>query len=135
MSTAPFDPLSRRERQIMDALHNLGRAGVAEVLALLPHGASYDSVRVTLGILERKGHVSHTRAGRRYVYTPAERTERARSRAVRHLLRTFFHDSAPRAVSSLLDASAERLTDRELDELAALVERARRKKKIPGGRA
>ena len=45
------------------------------------------------------------------------------------LLRTFFEDSAPQAVSSLLDATAGKLDERELDQLAALVEAARKSKR------
>lgn len=50
--------LSRRERQIMDALHAKGQATAAEVLAALPDPPSYSAVRALLRILEDKGHIS-----------------------------------------------------------------------------
>ena len=62
--------LSRRERQIMDILYRLGEAGAAEVVDHLSDRPAYNSVRVTLGILERKGVVRHRREGTRYVYSP-----------------------------------------------------------------
>ena len=61
--------LSRRERQIMDVLYRLGEAGAAEVVDHLSDRPAYNSVRVTLGILERKGVVRHRREGNRYVYS------------------------------------------------------------------
>ena len=43
--------LTRRERQIMDALHRTGRAGVAEIGETLGERASYNSIRVTLSTI------------------------------------------------------------------------------------
>ena len=128
MSHSPFHQLSMRERQIMDALHSLQSGSVADVVRALPDATSYNSIRVTLSILEHKGWVSHRRDGRRYVYSPAEHTASAGSRALRHLVRTFFENSAPSAVSTLLDMSAARMTDRELQELAELIRKARNKR-------
>ena len=54
------EQLSRREREIMDILYRLGESGAAEVAAQMADDPGYDSVRVTLGILEKKGHVRHT---------------------------------------------------------------------------
>ena len=62
--------LSRREREIMDIVYQLGEAGVAEVASRMRDDPGYDSVRVTLGILEKKGHVTHRQDGRRYLYSP-----------------------------------------------------------------
>ena len=47
---------SRRERQIMDALYTLGEGGAAEVADLIGDTEAYDSIRVTLGILERNDY-------------------------------------------------------------------------------
>ncbi|MBI3696153.1 MAG: BlaI/MecI/CopY family transcriptional regulator, partial [Acidobacteria bacterium] len=52
--------------------------------------------------------------------------ETARRSALRHLLDTFFHGSAEQAVAALLDVSDSRLTDKELDRLQQLIERARK---------
>ena len=56
--------LSRRERQIMDILHSLGRASAAQVQAALPDPPSYSAVRALLRILEEKGHLRHKQDGR-----------------------------------------------------------------------
>ena len=60
--------LSRRERQIMDALYERGRASAAEVLEAMPDPPSYSAVRAMLRILEEKGHMLHEQDGARYIY-------------------------------------------------------------------
>jgi predicted transcriptional regulator len=121
--------LSRRERQIMDILYRLGEAGAAEVVAHLSDRPAYNSVRVTLGILERKGVVRHRREGSRYVYSPIQPAEAVRESALRHLVRTFFRGSPSKAVLTLLDSPSTRLSEEELNELAAWVEAAKREQR------
>lgn len=122
----PQTQLSRLERSIVDALYRLDEGTVADVLKLMPGEPSYDSVRVTLGILEKKGFVSHRRDGPRYVYRPTVSAERARSQAARHLTRTYFGGKPSRAILALLDMSSEELTPEEIDEIAARIDRAGR---------
>ena len=126
MPKLTFAQLSRRERQIMDVLYRLGEAGAAEVVDHLSDRPPYNSVRVTLGILERKGVVRHRREGNRYVYTPTVPAEAMRESALRHVVRTLFRGSSSKAVLTLLDSSSTRLSKEELDELAAWVEAAKR---------
>ena len=42
------------------------------------------------------------------------------------MLRTFFDGSAEQAISALLDDSSTRLSERELDRLARMIDQARR---------
>ena len=111
----------------MDALYRLEAAGVAEVVREMPGEPSSDSVRVTLGILERKGWVNHRRDGNRNVYAPIVPRARARKQAARHLTRTFFDGKPSRAILALLDMSSDQLTQAELDEITARIERAGKK--------
>jgi predicted transcriptional regulator len=120
--------LSRRERQIMDVLYRLGEAGAAEVVRHLSDRPAYNSVRVTLGILERKGVVRHRQDGTRYVYMPTVPAEKARESALRHLVRTFFRGSPSKAILTLLDSPSTRLSPEELNQLAAWVDAAKREK-------
>jgi BlaI family transcriptional regulator, penicillinase repressor len=129
MPQPPQHQLSRRERQIVDVLYRLGEAGAAEVVEHLPDQPSYNSVRVTLGILERKGVVRHRQEGNRYVYAPTVSAEQVRESALRHLVRTFFRGSPSKAILTLLDSSSTRLTPEELDELAARLDAAKRGKR------
>lgn len=118
--------LSRRERQIMDAIYRLGQATGQEVRAQLPDPPSYSAVRALLRILEEKGHLRHRRDGQRYVYVPTVSRERARASALRQLVGTFFDGSAGAAAAALLDLSRDDLSDAELTRLEDLVERARK---------
>ncbi len=120
-----MEKLSRRERQIMDVLYERGRATAAEILAALPDPPSYSAIRALIKVLEDKGHVKHQEDGPRYVFTPSVPRSKARRNAVKHLLQTFFDDSAGEAVASLLGASAGKLKPEELDKIEELIARAR----------
>ena len=126
MSQKPHHDLSRRERQIVDILYSQGRATAAEVQAALPDPPSYSAVRAMLRILEEKGHVRHDQDGPRYVYLPTVARDRAKRTALRHVLHTFFDGSTEQAISALLDQSDTKLSNRELDRLAELIDQARR---------
>lgn len=121
----PVPSLSRRERQVLDALHRLGRASAADVRAALPDPPSDSAVRTHLRILEEKGHVRHEQDGPRYVYLPVVESETAGRNALRHLIRTFFDGAPERAVAALLDETSPDLSDDELDRLDSLIQRAR----------
>lgn len=119
-------PLTRREREIMDILHRLGRASAHEVLAALERPPSYSAVRALLRLLEERGHVRHVQDGQRYLYLPTASPSEARKNALSHVLRTFFDGSVEQAVVALLDLPRAKLTAEELDRLALLVEKAKR---------
>ncbi len=126
MIRQPHSDLSRRERQIIDILYAHGRATAADVQAALPEPPSYSAVRAMLRILEDKGHVRHEQDGPRYVYLPTVARDNAKRSALRHMLQTFFDGSAEQAISALLDDSSARLSDRELERLARMIDQARR---------
>jgi predicted transcriptional regulator len=88
----------------------------------------YNSVRVTLGILEEKGFLTHEKQGKRFVYRPIESAGQATRDATAHLLKTFYRNSAPKAVATLLDMSEDKLSEDDLDELAGLIAAARKKR-------
>jgi BlaI family transcriptional regulator, penicillinase repressor len=124
MAPDPAD-LSRRERQIMDIVYRLGSAGVGDVRARIPDPPSYSAVRALMRILETKGHLRHEQDGPRYLYRPMVAREAARESALSHMVRTFFGGSTEAAVAALLDGSAHRLSDPELDRISRLVDQAR----------
>ncbi|HSL71451.1 MAG TPA: BlaI/MecI/CopY family transcriptional regulator, partial [Longimicrobiales bacterium] len=94
MKPSPHLNLSRRERQIMDAVYARGQATVAEVQEDLPDPPSYSAVRAMLGKLERKGYLRHEEHGLRYVYVPTLAREAVQETALDRLLQTFFDGSA-----------------------------------------
>jgi predicted transcriptional regulator len=118
--------LSRRERQIIDALYRRGRATAAEVMADLPGDPSYSTVRTQLRVLEAKGHVRHEDDGQRYVYSPAVPRGTVRRSALKHLVETFYEGSVEQAVAALLGGDGSRLTDEQLDRIEDLIKKARK---------
>lgn len=110
----------------MDVIYRLGQATAQEVVDNLNDPPSYSAVRGLLRILEEKGHVRHRQDGPRYVYQPTVSREKARESALKQLVRTFFQDSPKEAVAALLDMSAAKLSDDELDRLAEVIARARK---------
>jgi predicted transcriptional regulator len=125
MPDSPYADLSRRERQIMEALYQAREASAEAVRAALPDPPSNSAVRATLRILEEKGEIERRRDGRRYLYRPVVRPEQARRSALQHLKETLFGGSVTRTVAALLSTSRDELSDDELDQLSALIERAR----------
>lgn len=115
---------SRREREIMDALFRIGEGGVRDVASCLDDHAAYDSLRVTLSILERKGFVRHRRDGKRYIFEPTIPREEARASALTHFVDTFFDGSPARAILAILDMSEQDISDAALDELQGFLARA-----------
>jgi predicted transcriptional regulator len=125
MAKSAHDPLSRRERQIMDVVYRLGRATAAEVQEALPDPPSYSAVRALLRILEQKGHLRHEQDGPRYVFLPTLPRDKAQRSALKQLVQTFFGGSTAQAVAALLGAPDAKLTDQDLDRLSHLIDKAR----------
>ena len=118
--------LSRRERQIMDAVHHRGSASAAAIQAALPDPPSYSAVRALLRILEEKGHLKHRREGARYVYVPRVSQASARRSALKRVVSTFFQGSVTQAMAALLETADTRLPDSELHQLRQLIDQARK---------
>ncbi len=125
MSLRSSATLTRRERQIMDALFEAGEASARDIHAALPDPPSYSSVRAQLTIMVEKGHATFRQEGARYIYAPAQPVSNARESAIRRLVKTFFGGSTGQAVSALLGMQANELQPEELDELERLIQRER----------
>ena|SRR5215831_6947112 len=68
------EQLTRREREIMNALSSLGnRASAEDIRARLTSPPGDSSVRVMLARLERKGYLKHQQDGVRYISHPRRR--------------------------------------------------------------
>ena len=120
--TPPSDPLSRRERQVMDLLWRTGPASASDILSALPDPPSYSAVRALLAVLVEKGHLMTRAEGRRYIYEPTTPRAAARSGAVRRLLETFFDSSAANLVATLLDPKERKLEPEELARIRAALD-------------
>lgn len=117
--------LSRRERQIMDIVHELGEVTAAIVQEKLPDPPSYSAVRAMLAKLEQKGHLRHRNVGPRYCYFATQNHEEASRFALKKMMKTFFAGSPVQTVNALLDLSSDELSPKELEELSKLIENAK----------
>jgi predicted transcriptional regulator len=125
--TPPAEKLSRREREIMNAVFALdNRASVEDVRARLTHPPGYSAVRAMLVRLEAKGHLRHTEDGVRYIYSATTSPATARRAALQQCVRVFFGGSPGQMVTSLL--SQESWTNEELDALQSEIERVRKER-------
>lgn len=118
--------LAPREQQIMDVIHRLGKASVADVRAELADPPSYSAVRTMIGQLERKGYVRRDRSAAKHLYSPIQSRKTASRSALKRLIATFFPDSPADALAALIDDTAKKLTDEDLDRLQQAIERARK---------
>jgi BlaI family penicillinase repressor len=117
----PLADLTRRERQIMDVVFQLGRATAADVHRRLRAAPSLTAVRTLIRILEEKGHLRHEVDGRTHVYSAAVPAHAAQRTALRHLLRTFFGGSTRGALVALLDLDGRELSPAERRHVAELI--------------
>jgi predicted transcriptional regulator len=125
---SPQDKLTRRERDIMDALFALGdRASAEEIRERLPEPPGYSAVRTMLARLEARGVVRHHEEGLRYVYTPARSRKSAQRGAIQKLVDVFFGGSHTQTAAALLHQ--ESWTEEELDALSAEIETVRRNRR------
>lgn len=128
MPTPPHDKLSRREREIMNAIFALAnKASAEDIRARLLNPPSYSAVRAMLARLETKGYIRHQEDGQRYIYTATTSHAAATRAALQHNLRVFFGGSPGQMLTTLL--RQESWTDEELDALEAEITRARKERK------
>ncbi len=121
----PANDLARREGQIMNVIHKLREATVAEVHARLDDPPSYSAVRTMIRYLESKGLLRHRQEGKRYIYMPTQSRQAASRSALKKLMDVFFAGSASDAVAAILDVSGDKISPQELARIAALVRQAR----------
>jgi BlaI family transcriptional regulator, penicillinase repressor len=127
MSHKP-DHLTRREREIMNALFALGnRASAEQIRARLTNPPTDSSVRVMLARLEKKGVLKHQQDGLRYLYSATISQAAAKRTALQQLVHTFFGGSVPQMMTALVADAA--WSDEELAELKAEIDRVRKERK------
>ena len=124
----PHEKLSRREREIMEAVFALAnRASAEDIRARMTDPPSYSAVRAMLVRLEAKGYLRHTEDGPRYIYSATTSPASARKAALQQHLRVFFGGSLGQMMTALLNQ--ESWTDQELDALQAEIDRVRKERK------
>jgi predicted transcriptional regulator len=124
MAKTTAERLTRREREIMNAVFALGNRASAEgIRARLTNPPGDSSVRVMLARLEKKGCLKHRQAGLRYIYSATSSPSAAKRIALQQYLQTFFGGSLREMMTSLVSEAP--WTEEELDELQGEIDRVR----------
>ncbi len=118
-----FD-LSRRERQIMDAVFALGEATVNQVVEAIPSPPTTMAVRRMMHILEEKGHLRRRESGREVIYVPRQTKGKAGRLAFEQVLETFFGGSLEEALAAHLHSRKDQVSADERERLIALIKQA-----------
>ena len=116
--------LSRRERQIMDAVFALGEATVNKVVEAIPSPPTAMAVRRMMHILEEKGHLRRRESGREVVYVPRQTKGKAGRHAFEKVLETFFGGSLEEALAAHLHSRKDEVSADERERLIALITQA-----------
>jgi predicted transcriptional regulator len=128
MKHAVPERLSRREREIMDAIFALGnRASVEDIRSRLVDSPSYSATRTMLTRLLEKGYVRHQAQGNRYIYSATVSPAAAKRAGLQRFLGVFFEGSRHNLVTSLL--RDDTWTDDELNSLQSEIDRARKQRR------
>jgi BlaI family transcriptional regulator, penicillinase repressor len=127
MSYKP-ERLTRREREIMNALFALdNRASAEHIRAHLTSPPSDSSVRVMLARLEKKGLLKHQQDGLRYLYSATISQAAAKRTALQQYVHTFFGGSLKQMMTALVAEAS--WTDDDLEGLRAEIDRVRKERK------
>jgi predicted transcriptional regulator len=118
--------LSRRERQIMDAVFALGEATVNQVAEAIPSPPTPMAVRRMMHILEEKSFLRRREQGREVIYAPRQTKQKAGRRALERVLETFFGGSLEEALAAHLHSRKQQVSADERARLITLIEQAQR---------
>jgi len=118
--------LTRRERQIMEIVYQLGRATAIEVMANLPGRPANATVRTMLNVLEEKGYLRHETEKGKFIYFPTIPLASARKTALDNVLETFYKGAEASAVISILTKADANLTEEERKRILEIIEESRK---------
>ncbi len=124
------EPLTRREREIMNAVFSLdNRASAEEIRARLTNPPGDSAVRVMLAEARKKGCLKHQQDGLRYIYSATTSPAIAKRTALQQYVQTFFGGSLRQMMTSLVSEAS--WSDEELDALRIEIDRVRKERKNP----
>ena len=121
--------LSAGEWRIMERLWEKNPRTLTELVRELgpDTGWSKSTIVTMVGRLEAKGAVTYTEGGRARQYIPSIPREQAALEETESLLRRVYRGSVGMLVNALADGRG--LTDQDIEELSAVLERTRRERK------
>lgn len=119
-------PLSRREREVMEILFSLPEATLGDLAAQMENPPSRPALRSIVKILEDKGHVTPCgKRGREYLYRSRHQSAPEGRAAWRRLLQTFFGGSMKDGLAAYLSDPSTEVSPEELKTIEKLVRETR----------
>lgn len=125
--------LTDAELRVMNVIWDLGEATVSAV-AEAQHGGrqlAYNTILTMMRILEQKGYLRREKSGRAHVYRPLVDRTQARTRAIRHMLKSLFNNSPELLMVNLLEN--ESLSSEDLDKLRDMIDHSENSSKPKRG--
>ena len=119
-------PLSKREREIMDIAFARGSVTVTDLLAELTDPPTRSALRSLLTILETKGHLTHGKQGREFVFQPTMARQVAGRNALSRAIDTFFSGSLGKALAAHLTDPGAKYSAGELQSISEFIETKRK---------
>ncbi len=115
-----MEKLTTREEEIMQALWQLEKGFVKDVVVLLPNKPHYNTVSTTIRKMEEKGFVKHIAYGKTHQYYPAISKADYRKSFMNTTINNYFENSYKNVVSFF--ASEEKISVKELKEIIKIIE-------------
>jgi BlaI family penicillinase repressor len=120
--------LTKAEEQVMQILWQLNEAIVKDIIDKIPGPKpAYNTVSTVVRVLEGKGFIDHKAYGNSHVYFPLISEEKYKKFSLDKIMKNYFDDSYKSLVSFIADE--KNLGLKELDELTALIDQLKNKKK------
>jgi BlaI family penicillinase repressor len=112
--------LAKREEQIMQAVWNLKKAIIKEIIQELPDPKPhYNSVATMVKILEEKGFLGHETVGNIYQYSPVVSKEDYQRHTMKDIVSQYFDNSYSRMLAFF--AKEQKVSDEELNEILNII--------------
>jgi len=115
-----MEKLTNKEEEIMQALWQLEKGFVKEIVELLPNNPHYNTISTTIRKMENKGFVKHLAFGKTHQYYSTISKEEYRKSFMNKTINNYFENSYKNVVSFF--ATEEKISVKELKEIIKLIE-------------
>ncbi len=115
-----MERLTNKEEEIMQALWQLEKAFVKEILEELGGEQHYNTVSTIVRNLEEKGYIDHVAFGKTHQYYPLVSKEEYTKRFMNLAMQRYFNNNYKSMVSFF--AKEEKISAEELREILELIE-------------
>jgi len=115
-----MEQLTNKEEEVMQALWQLEKAFVKEILAALPQENHYNTISTIVRNLEEKGYVSYTAYGKTHQYYPIISKEEYTKKFMNLAMKRYFNNNYMNMVSFF--AKEEKISAKELREILDIIE-------------